>query len=145
MNNSKNIIPKNNMNRWNEQEDIDLVHELKMEMTFENIAIKHQRTPRAIKLRISKIIKDKIRNGNSKQQVSSILNIPINMINNILIESNEFEKEKQNNNNNNNNNNNLLEKIKMLEDRIKILEENNKKIIRKIKNLNKYKNHLINE
>ena len=136
MNNLNNIIPKNNMNRWDEQEDIDLIHELKMEMTFENIAIKHQRTPRAIKLRVSKIIKDKIRNGNSKQQVSSILNIPINMINNILIESNEFEKEKQNNNNNNNNNNNLLEKkIKILEDRIKILEENNKKIIRKIKNI----------
>ena len=138
MNNLNNIIPKNNMNRWDEQEDIDLIHELKMEMTFENIAIKHQRTPRAIKLRVSKIIKDKIRNGNSKHQVSSILNIPINMINNILIESNEFEKEKQNknNDNNNNNNNNLLEKkIKMLEDRIKILEENNKKIIRKIKNI----------
>ena len=136
MNNLNNIIPKNNMNRWNEQEDIDLVHELKMEMTFENIAIKHQRTPRAIKLRVSKIIKDKIRNGNSKQQVSSILNIPINMINNILIESNEFEKEKQKKTDNNNNNNNLLEKkIKMLEDRIKILEENNKKIIRKIKNI----------
>ena len=136
MNNLNNIIPKNNMNRWNEQEDTDLVHELKMEMTFENIAIKHQRTPRAIKLRVSKIIKDKIRNGNSKQQVSSILNIPINMINNILIESNEFEKEKQKKTDNNNNNNNLLEKkIKMLEDRIKILEENNKKIIRKIKNI----------
>lgn len=136
LNNLNNIIPKNNMNRWNEQEDIDLVHELKMEMTFENIAIKHQRTPRAIKLRVSKIIKDKIRNGNSKQQVSSILNIPINMINNILIESNEFEKEKQKKTDNNNNNNNLLEKkIKMLEDRIKILEENNKKIIRKIKNI----------
>ena len=91
MNNSKNIIPKNNMNRWNEQEDIDLVHELKMEMTFENIAIKHQRTPRAIKLRISKIIKDKIKMVilNNK---SSLLHIPVNLINNILIESNEFEK-----------------------------------------------------
>ena len=92
MNNSKNIIPKNNMNRWNEQEDIDLVHELKMEMTFENIAIKHQRTPRAIKLRISKIIKDKIKNGNTKQQISSLLHIPVNLINNILIESNTKNK-----------------------------------------------------
>ena len=141
MNNLNNIIPKNNMNRWDEQEDIDLIHELKMEMTFENIAIKHQRTPRAIKLRVSKIIKEKIRSGNTKKQVSSILNIPINMINNILIESNEFEKEKQkktDNNNNNDNNNNLLEKkIKNLEDRIKNLEENNKKIIRKIKNIRK--------
>lgn len=136
MNNSKNIIPKNNMNRWNEQEDIDLVHELKMEMTFENIAIKHQRTPRAIKLRISKIIKDKIKNGNTKQQISSLLHIPVNLINNILIESNEFEKEKQNKNNDNNNDNNFLKnKIKILEERINILEENNKKIIRKIKNI----------
>tara|TARA_X000000950_G_scaffold223962_1_gene269968 strand:+ start:4756 stop:5175 length:420 start_codon:yes stop_codon:yes gene_type:complete len=137
MNNSKNIIPKNNMNRWNEQEDIDLVHELKMEMTFENIAIKHQRTPRAIKLRISKIIKDKIKNGNTKQQISSLLHIPVNLINNILIESNEFEKEKQNKNNDNNNNDNnfLKKKIKILEERINILEENNKKIIRKIKNI----------
>ena len=124
------------MNRWNEQEDIDLVHELKMEMTFENIAIKHQRTPRAIKLRISKIIKDKIKNGNTKQQISSLLHIPVNLINNILIESNEFEKEKQNKNNDNNNDNNFLKnKIKILEERINILEENNKKIIRKIKNI----------
>ncbi len=125
------------MNRWNEQEDIDLVHELKMEMTFENIAIKHQRTPRAIKLRISKIIKDKIKNGNTKQQISSLLHIPVNLINNILIESNEFEKEKQNKNNDNNNNDNnfLKKKIKILEERINILEENNKKIIRKIKNI----------
>ena len=124
------------MNRWNEQEDIDLVHELKMEMTFENIAIKHQRTPRAIKLRISKIIKDKIKNGNTKQQISSLLHIPVNLINNILIESNEFEKEKQNKNNDNNNDNNFLKnKIKIVEERINILEENNKKIIRKIKNI----------
>lgn len=104
---------------WTEQEQIDLEHELKLNMTFDDIARKHKRSNLAIRLRFARLINTHLRNGESKVKIAKIYNTTESMIEKILSE---------NSSNSNNNTSSILstgmeEKVDKLEKKVEKLEK----------------------
>lgn len=117
---------------WTEQEHMDLQHELKLKMNFDDIAKKHQRSSLAIRLRFARLIQDYIKNGDSKTKIAKMFNTTESMLDKIISENN--------NSRNNNESSHLLEtKVENLEKKIEKLEIFTSKLYEKYKKLSKMK------
>lgn len=114
---------------WSEQEQIDLEHELKLNMSFDNIAKKHQRSSLAIRLRFARLINTHLKNGESKLQIAKMFNTTEAMLNKILLENSNNTSQKENELTN------LLEqRIEKLEKKVEKLEKIVSKLYEKYKN-----------
>lgn len=74
---------------WTEQEDIDLEHELKLGMEISNIAQKHKRSDRAIRLRFGGLIRKMLHQNKTKSYIASYFSVSSEYIDGILDECKE--------------------------------------------------------
>ncbi|MAI12707.1 MAG: hypothetical protein CMM15_01705 [Rhodospirillaceae bacterium] len=77
---------------WTEQEDIDLEHELKLGMEISEIAQKHQRSDRAIRLRFANLLRRLMAQKKSKHFLASYFSVSPAYIDGILSECNDTSK-----------------------------------------------------
>ena len=77
---------------WTEQEDMDLQHELKLGMEISDIAQKHKRSDRAIRMRFANVLRRMMAQNKSKQFLASYFSVSTGYIDGILSECNETSK-----------------------------------------------------
>lgn len=108
---------------WTEQEDIDLEHELKLGMEISDIAQKHQRSDRAIRLRFANLLRRLMAQKKSKPFLASYFSVSPAYIDGILSECNDTSKM------------GVLENdMEILKRRMKKLESALLKVYKKLKN-----------
>lgn len=84
---------------WTEQEDTDLAYQIKLNKELQQIALKHKRSVRAIRLRFAYLIQKKLQENKSKDFIATYFHISPEYLDSLLAEqqkqdkSSVFEKE----------------------------------------------------
>jgi len=67
-------------NKWTTEEEQQLIHHLRQQKTMPQIAVEHQRTVKAIQMRLQSIIRQLLSSSKSRQQIASYLNLDVQTV-----------------------------------------------------------------
>ena len=69
---------------WSSQEELDLEHEIRLQTPFEEIASKHGRSVRAIEYRFALLLQKKQKKGEKEQELAHYYNVNVEQIKHYL-------------------------------------------------------------
>jgi len=115
---------------WTKQEELDLQHSIRIHMSMEEIAKKHERSVRAIQLRFAMILQKRMESGEKISTLEKDYNIDKKLVEFYIEQLKNSQKESSGQDNKVSS---LEKKIKILEERIEKLEKNFSKLYKKFK------------
>lgn len=81
--------------RWTSKEELRFIKGVSRGKTFEQLSIKHNRSVSALELRLKKIIFDSINKNINANEISRMLNIPIDKVNQYYYSYTDFLESKE--------------------------------------------------